>query len=187
MNDVRINGIRYVPETNKPNNHHVKRLSSVLAKECPYLSRDVRNTIVRKFEVVGEKETKLGDEKEKPKFKVNARSPYSPRTKLFNLNNIKGIDEEGHILYKRGGNVSQWTIYDATEIRQWMNYGKPIDNSRINKFSEKFGVSVDHINRLIFNLENEEFNRWLDIMVSKNVISKPEEEKPKREDVGWFE
>jgi len=176
MNDVRINGVRYVPETNKPNNHYVKRLSSVLAKECPYLSRTVRDKIVRKFE--------LSDvETPKSKKKSKSKTPHSSK-RLFSIKNIKGIDAEGHVLFKRGRkHTSEWTIYQATEIRQWMTHGK-YDKNRISKLSEKLGLSTDIIHKLMYNLENDEFNTWLDIMVSKNQVES--EEKPKKEDMGWF-
>lgn len=176
MNDVRINGIRYVPESKKPNNHHVKRLSSVLAKECPYLSRTVRDNIVKKFEI--------SEIEEKPKSKSKVTAPHNTK-RLFSIKNIKGIDEKGHVLFKKGRkSVSDWTIYQATEIRQWMNHGK-FDKDRVSKLSEKFGISTSLIYKLMFNLENDEFNTWLDIMVSKNNVAKFEE-KPKKEDVGWF-
>lgn len=177
MNDVRINGVKYIPESNKPSSHHVKRLSSVLAKECPYLSRTVRDNIVKKFEVANI------TIKDKPKSENTA--PHSSK-RLFSIKNIKGIDEEGHVLFKRGKRlVSEWTIHQATEIRQWMNYGK-VDKKRVDKLSQKFGISTNQIYKLIFNLENDEFNRWLDIMVSKNIVTKSEEN-PKKEDIGWFE
>ena len=179
MNDVLINGVRYVPETNKPNNHHVKRLSSVLAKECPYLSRTVRDKIVRKFEL---SDVETSNSKNKSKPKKNA-TPHSSK-RLFSIKNIKGIDEEGHVLFKRGRRLtSEWTIYHATEIRQWMSHGK-FDKNRVNKLSEKLGLSTDIIHKLMYNLENDEFNTWLDIMVSKNQVQS--EEKPKKEDMGWF-
>lgn len=185
MNDVMINGVRYVPESNKPNNHHVKRLSSVLAKECPYLSRSVRDNIVKKFESDKiESNQKSKSVESNPKSESNDNIPqYSKR--LFNIKNIKGIDEKGHVLFKKGRRLkSLWTIYQATEIRQWMTHGK-LNKDRITKLSEKFGVSTNVVNKLIYNLKNEEFNTWLDIMVSKNVIQKPDE-KPNKEDMGWF-
>ena len=172
MNDVLINGVRYVPESKKPSNHHVKKLSSILSKECPYLSRTVRDNIIRKFEF--------------DKVESNSNNKQDNGVeRLIKINNIKGIDEKGHLLFKMGRRrKSIWTIYDATEIRQWMNHGK-LNNDRINKLSEKFGVSTDVVKYLIHNLKNAEFNTWLDIMVSKNIHQKPEE-KPKKEDMGWF-
>lgn len=175
MTDVLINGVRYVPETRKPNNHHVKRLSSVLAKECPYLSTSTRDRIVKKFEFADV----VVKENSKAKKKI------SP-DKLMKISNIKGLDEEGHVLFKKGRKlISEWTIYHATEVRQWMNHGKP-DKHLARKLSEKLGISRNSIYYLMNNLKSDEFNTWLDIMVSKNKVVKVEE-KPKREDVGWFE
>lgn len=173
MNDVRIDGIRYVPESQS----NTKRLSTILEKECPYLSRTVRDSIVKKFE-----SDDVAVEKPKPKTK---KPQNSGNSRPINIKNIKGIDEKGHVLYKQGRKAkSVWTIYHATEIRQWMNHGK-LDGDRVKKLSEKFGVSTFTIYNLIRNLKTDEFNTWLDIMVSKNVIQKPDE-KPNKEDMGWF-
>lgn len=175
MTDVLINGVRYVPESNKPNTHHIKRLSSVLAKECPYLSRSARDRIVKKFE--------LSDVSVPKKPAKNTKKKNNK--KLINFDGIKKIDKDGHVVFKNRNVPSEWTIYDATEIRQWVNYGKS-DKGLVRKLSEKLGLKKSVIYFLMYNLEHEEFNTWLDSAVSKNV-TKPKEEKPKREDVGWFE
>ena len=174
MNDVRINGVKYVPFSNKPSSHHVKKLSSVLAKECPYLSRTVRDNIVKKFE--------FDDIKTKPKTK-----PSSDKGKLLSIKNFKGIDESGHVLFKRGRHSkSEWTIYQASDIRQWLNHGKfKSDYDKTKQLSEKFGLSEPVVRKLVYNLEHGEFSTWLDIMISKNVNAKSEEQ-PKKEDMGWF-
>ena len=176
MNDVRINGVRYVPETNKPNNHHVKRLSSILAKECPYLSRSVRDKVVKKFEF---EDVSVAKKPAKNTQKKNNK-------KLINFKGIIKIDKDGHVVFKNRNAPSEWTIYDATEIRQWVNYGKS-DKGLVRKLSEKLGLKKSAIYFLMYNLEHEEFNTWLDNALSENAIKEPKKEKPKREDVGWFE
>ena len=179
MNDVRINGVRYVPETNKPNNHHVKRLSTVLARECPYLSRTVRDNIVKRFEF----DEVIEKQKEKPK------SNSSP-SNLYNIDNFGKIDDEGHVSYKNGkaiGRKSTWTIQQASEVRQWVNHGKLSKGNKAKQIGEKVGLPEHMVRKLIRNFKNDAFSKWLDNALSENAIKEPKKEKPKREDVGWFE
>ena len=184
MNDVRINGVRYVPQTSRPSSNHVNKLSSILARECPYLSRNVRENIVKKFEF-GDGITKQKSNKSSHKHK-NVKTKHKSK-KEFSINNFKGIDEKGYVLFKRGRHrKSQWTIYQASAIRQWLEYGKFDSKTNIiEQLSKKYTLSDGTVKKLIYNIKHGGFSAWLDDALIKNANNKTEE-MPENKDMGWF-
>lgn len=184
MNDVRINGVRYVPQTSKPNSNQVNKLSSILARECPYLSRNVRDKIVKKFE--------FGDITTKQKSNNSSHKHRDVKTKhkskkLFSIKNFGKVDEKGYVPFKQGRHhKSQWTIYQASAIRQWMEYGKfDSKTEMIEQLSEKYNLSDGIVRAIIYNLEHGGFSAWLDDALIENANTKTEE-MPENNDVGWF-
>lgn len=184
MNDVRINGVRYVPQTSRPSSNHVNKLSSILAKECPYLSRNVRDNIVKKFEF-GDGITKQKSNKSSHKH-GNVKTKHKSK-KEFSINNFKDIDEKGYVLFKQGKHPkSHWTIYQASAIRQWLEYGK--FNSKtdmIEQLSKKYDLTESIVRSIIYNIEHGKFSAWLDDALIKNADIKTEE-MSENKDMGWF-
>lgn len=184
MNDVRIDGVRYVPVSSKPNSLHRNKLEKVLASECPYLSKSVRNSIVKKFQ-----EDDVESKKAKPK-KVKVKKPQKSPSYIFNYKNFKGFDEKGHILYKRGGKkASTWTIHNVIDIQQWIDFGRK-DKTSVKYIADKVGLSETIVNKIVYNLKNGELSSWVDKWIAQNNIPKksvPVENNPqKRKDLGWF-
>lgn len=178
MNDVRIDGVRYVPVTKNPNSHHINRLSRILDKQCPYLSHTVRNNIIKEFksdELISVVEPN--------------HEPSKKQEHCFSVSNFDGTDDEGYVIFKIGKHrKSSWTVYQVAEIRQWLTYGKYMsDSDRINQLSEKFDLSHATLRNIICSLKDEKFCDWIDSKISNDGKDADVEEKPKREDVGWFE
>lgn len=183
MTDVLINGVRYVPVSNKPNAHHINKLTKILTDDCPFLSRNVRNDIIRKF-----KDEDIQIEKpEKPKTK-KTKNPSKGR--LYSPSNFKGFDEDGHATFKKGKyNRSEWTIHQAIEIRQWMNHGK-LNKDKVKQLSEKMGLTENIIYKLMYNLKEGELDQWIELWLPtvNQVKSKtPIQNNPqKRKEMGWY-
>lgn len=185
MNDVRIDGVRYVPVTKRPNSFHKNRLERVLASECPYLSKSVRNSIVKKFQEDDDVERKVT----KPK-NTGIKKPQKSPSYIFNYKNFKGFDEKGHILYKRGGKKhSIWTIHNVIDIKQWIDFGRK-DKTSIEYIANKVGLTENVVNKIIYNLKNGELLDWVDKWIAQSSSTKksvPVENNPqKRKDLGWF-
>jgi len=183
MNNVEINGVRYVPLTNKPSSVHVNKLSRILAKECPYLARSEIQRVVKLFE---------SDEPEK-KPEVKTEKPQkSPKGRAFNYGNFRGFDKDGHILYKRGGrngHKSKWTMHNVIDIQQWMNHGKRMDGKQIKKIADKYNLTPVLVRDIIYNLNEGHLQLWIDRWIEKSakkpktpVINNPQ----KRKEIGWY-
>jgi len=177
MNDVRINGIKYVPYSDKPNTTQCNRLSKILASECPYMARSEMTRVVKLFEGT-----------DAPKVKPKTKKPQKVDGKLFNYGNFRDFDEKGHILHKRGKPTS-WTISNAIDIQQWMKNGR-MDDARIKKLADKYGISTKTIKDIMYNLDKGSLQLWIDRWLEKQSASKsktPIVNNPeKRKEIGWF-
>jgi len=179
MNDVIIDGVKYVPLSKKPNAFQVNKLSRILAKECPYMARAEVQRVVKIFEK---------DDEEIQQSK--SKKPKKNNNLLFNYGNFKEFDDEGHIIYKRGRGKhpkSSWTIENAINIQQWIKNGKK-DSKRVKKLADKYGLTTYIVNQIIYNLKHGSLQLWIDRWLeTQNKNNAPKfVQNNKRDEVGWY-
>ena len=180
MNEIiNINGVDYAPVSKKPNKHHINSLSKILSKRS-YMAKSEKDRILNELR-------KSEDIVVKPKSEIkNPKNSDKPQFKSLSASNIKGIDDEGHLLFNMGRyRVSEWTIKDAIDIQQWYRYGK---NVTVKSLSKKFGFSENVINNILGSFESGVLNPWMDNWHSKQSNKKPpvQNNPQKRKEMGWY-
>ena len=146
MSRVFVDGVRYIPISKDKS---VQKLARILDSN-QYITRTVGNQILNEF-------------KREIPAKTNSKN-NSQDKHLFSKSNVKKIDDNGHVHFKRGAHPkSQWTIDQLLEIQTQHINGTLTDDS-ITYFKKMWGFKHGNVSRMVCDVKSgycdELINEW---------------------------
>ena len=189
MNEVLIDGIKYIPIT-EATQIQIGKIREVLESQG-YLSRSAIDQILNEIK----------PKSEKPKIQkwenhsVSLEKSFRYNSAHKHLFNIGRVLENGGIIYKKGKNPARWNIQQAMVIRDHMNDDstKGMAYKDVNAIEKKVKLSKMLIRKIMYNIEYGDLTEQIDKWRLKNLqepvkVSKPLQNNPqkrKEDGYGW--
>ena len=169
MNEVLIDGIKYIPIT-EATQIQIGKIREVLESQG-YLSRSAIDQILREFKPKSKTKTKT---KKVQKWKNNSVSPEksfrynSTHKHLFNIGRVL---ENGGIVYKKRKSPAQWNIQQAIVIRDYMNDDSTKDMTfkDVVDIEKRVKLSKILIRKIMYNIEYGDLTELIDKWRLKNL------------------
>ena len=188
MNEVLIDGIKYIPVT-EVTQIQLGKIRDVLESQG-YLSESAINDILKGFK----SESKIKKpRKTRGKYSSARGNKFKYNSTHKRLFNIGRVLENGGIIYKTRNNPANWNIQQAMVIRDSMDNDstKNMSYRDVIAIEKRVKLSKDTIRKIMYNIEYGDLSEHIDKWRLKNLqepvkVAKPLQNNPqKRKDEGY--
>lgn len=188
MNEVIIDGIKYVPENTGLSEKSVR----TVLKSQGYLSSSAIDSIMKQLSRKPSPRVKASPKSSKSRNNHTRKFKYDKNSST--LFKISGFLSDGTILYKTRRNPAKWNIQQAIIIRKMMKKDstKNMTYGEVLAIEDKVKLTKPLIRKIMYNIEHGDLIKFIKKWEAKNLhepkkVRPPVENNPKkRRENGWW-